>query len=203
MKMLSDAQMSELLPAEEVAFPSPVPTQIVSSDEYMPVPQTAKQKEVEARLIEMADRLAARQGVSRRALLPDRRRHGGRLLAMNEVYGNLFAATAAEAATPELAEERAQALKGQFIFDGHTHFLRDDTRLNGFVGAARRRRQGRLEQGAGGEGADPRRPQVRQLLQGDLSRQRHQGGADHQLALGRSPGTGSLPTSRWSRPARR
>ena len=39
----------------------------------------------------------------------------------------------AEAATPELANERAKALSGQFIMDMHTHFLRDDTRLEGFV----------------------------------------------------------------------
>ena len=42
--------------------------------------------------------------------------------------------TRAEAATPELAQERASALADQFIFDGHTHFLRDDTRINTFVG---------------------------------------------------------------------
>ena len=54
-------------------------------------------------------------------------------LAMNEVYGPLFEVSRAEAATPELANERAQELAGQFIFDGHTHFLRDDTRLEGFV----------------------------------------------------------------------
>src|SRR5260221_13756882 len=54
-------------------------------------------------------------------------------VAMNQVYGALFDATPAEAATPELAEERARALSGQFVMDTHTHFLRDDTRLNGFV----------------------------------------------------------------------
>ena len=31
--------------------------------------------------------------------------------------------------------ERAQALSGQMIIDGHTHFLRDDTRLMGFIKA--------------------------------------------------------------------
>ena len=32
-----------------------------------------------------------------------------------------------------MADERANQLAGQFIFDGHTHFLREDTRLTGFV----------------------------------------------------------------------
>src|SRR5438105_7612589 len=33
----------------------------------------------------------------------------------------------------ELANERAAALSGQYIIDDQTHFLRDDTRLMGFV----------------------------------------------------------------------
>jgi predicted TIM-barrel fold metal-dependent hydrolase len=52
---------------------------------------------------------------------------------MNQVFGPLFDASAAEAATPDLANQRAQALSGQFVIDGHTHFLRDDTRLTNFV----------------------------------------------------------------------
>ena len=54
-------------------------------------------------------------------------------VAMNQVFGNLFEASAAEAATPDMAEARAASLSGQFVIDGHTHFLRDDTRLIGFV----------------------------------------------------------------------
>ena len=45
-------------------------------------------------------------------------------VAMNEVYGPIFSASTAEAATPAMAQERADALKGQFIMDMHTHFLR-------------------------------------------------------------------------------
>jgi len=59
MKFLTDEQLSKLLPAETSSFPSPVPTQIVSSDEYMPVPQSAKQRQVEARLKELSDRCAS------------------------------------------------------------------------------------------------------------------------------------------------
>jgi hypothetical protein len=54
-------------------------------------------------------------------------------VAMNQVFGPLFDASAAEASTPDLANQRADALSGQFIIDGHTHFLRDDTRLENFV----------------------------------------------------------------------
>ncbi len=133
MKFLDDGLISGLLPAETASFPSPVPTQIVSSDEYPPVPQTAQQKEVEARLIEMSDRLAKRQGLSRRRFFQTAAGMAASFVAMNEVFGRYFDAGEAEAATPELANQRAAANAGQFIFDGHTHFLRDDTRLTGFV----------------------------------------------------------------------
>ena len=45
MGLLSAEELKQLLPAEEFAFPSPIPTQSVSSDEFMPAPQTAKQRE--------------------------------------------------------------------------------------------------------------------------------------------------------------
>ena len=53
---------------------------------------------------------------------------------------------------------------------------------------ARRRRQGRLEFGTRRQGTDHRRPEVRQLLQGSVSRQRHQGRAADQLAVRRAGG---------------
>jgi hypothetical protein len=54
-------------------------------------------------------------------------------VALNESFGQVFSVGAAEAATPEQADERARALSDQFIMDMHTHFLRDDTRLTQFV----------------------------------------------------------------------
>jgi hypothetical protein len=133
MKFLSDEMVSGLLPAETASFPSPVPTQIVSSDEYLPVPQTAQQREVEARLTEMSDRLSRHQGLSRRRFFQTAAGMAASFVAMNAVFGRYFAVSEAEAATPELANQLADAQAGQFIIDGHTHFLRDDTRLMGFV----------------------------------------------------------------------
>jgi uncharacterized protein len=135
MKFLTDEMISGLLPAETSSFPSPVPTQIVSSDEFAPVPQSAKQREVEARLTEMSDRIARRLGTSRRRFFQTAAGMAASFVAINQVFGNLFDATEAEAATPELADARANALSGQMVIDGHTHFLRDDTRLMGFVKA--------------------------------------------------------------------
>lgn len=135
MKFLSNDMISGLLPAETASFRSPVPTQIVSSDEYLPVRQTAKQREVEARLTEMSDRLAAHQGLSRRRFFQTAAGIAASFVALNQVFGHLFDATEAEAATPEQATARAEALSGQMVIDGHTYFLRDDTRLMGFVKA--------------------------------------------------------------------
>src|SRR5437763_12789910 len=135
MKFLTEEQLRELSPAETASFASPVPTQIVSSDEYMPVPQTAKQREVEARLKDLSDRLARRQGLSRRRFFQTASGMAASFLVMNQVFGRLFEVSEAEAAAPDMAAERADALSKQFIIDGHTHFLRDDTRLMGFIKA--------------------------------------------------------------------
>src|SRR5207247_8366714 len=133
MKFLNDEQLQQLVPAETSSFPSPVPTQIVSSDEYLPVPQTERQREVEARLKEMSGRLAKRQGLSRRRFFQTASGMAASFVAMNQVFGALFDVSSAEAATPELADQRAEALSSQLVIDDQTHFLRDDTRLMGFV----------------------------------------------------------------------
>jgi uncharacterized protein len=133
MKFLSDEQLNALLPAESSTFPSPVPTQIVASDEYLPVPQSEKQRQVEARLKELSGDLAKKQGLSRRRFFQTAAGMAASFVAMNQVFGRVFDASIAEAATPDIANARAAALSGQMVIDGHTHFLRDDTRLMGFV----------------------------------------------------------------------
>src|ERR1700687_2544450 len=115
MKFLTDEQLSQLQPAETSSFPSPVPTQIVSSDEYLPVPQSAKQREVEARLKEMSGALAKHQGLSRRRFFQTASGMAASFVALNQVFGRLFDVSVAEAATPDMAEQRAAALSGQYV----------------------------------------------------------------------------------------
>jgi len=133
MGLLSDAELASLLPAETHAFAGPIPTQCVSSDEFMPVPQTRQQRRVEARLKDVGSELARRQGMTRRRFFGTAAGMAAAFMAMNEVYGALYDVTRAEAQTPEMAKERAGALAKQFVMDCHTHFLRDDTRIMGFV----------------------------------------------------------------------
>ena len=132
-RQLSDEEIGTLVPSEFAPYQTPIPTQIVSSDEYYPAPQTKEQREVETRLLAFADEEGGKRGMSRRRFFQTASGMAASFLAMNEVYGSLFSVSAAEAATHEMAEERAASLRDQFIMDMHTHFLRDDTRLAGFV----------------------------------------------------------------------
>jgi len=131
--MLTDDEIAELVPSEFLHHQTPIPTQVVSSDEFYPDPQNPRQREVEARLLAMADDLGGKQGMDRRRFFQTAAGMAASFVAMNQVYGPLFAASADEARIPEMAQARADGLKGQFIMDMHTHFLRDDTRLTSFV----------------------------------------------------------------------
>jgi predicted TIM-barrel fold metal-dependent hydrolase len=135
MGWLDPDELRQVLPAETSAFPSPIPTQSVSSDEFMPALQTEKQREFEARVKQYGAELAHHQGMSRRAFFKTAAGMAAAFVAMNDTYGRLYAVSRAEAATPEMADERAKELSKQFIMDMHTHFLRDDTRLENFVRA--------------------------------------------------------------------
>jgi predicted TIM-barrel fold metal-dependent hydrolase len=132
MSMLSPEELQRLAPAESL-FPSPIPVQSVSSDEFMPAPQTAKQREFEARVKDIGATMAKRLGMSRRRFFQSAAGMAAAFLAMNDTYGPLFGVSRAEAQTPERADERAHALAGQFIMDMHTHFLRPGTRIMTFV----------------------------------------------------------------------
>ena len=132
MSLLSPEEFETLKSAESL-FASPIPVQSVSSDEFMPSPQTAKQREFEARVKEIGTRMSGRLGISRRRFFQTAAGMASAFLAMNDTYGPLFGVSSAEAATPERADDRAKALSGQFIMDMHTHFLRPGTRIMGFV----------------------------------------------------------------------
>jgi uncharacterized protein len=67
---LSPEEYAQLDPAETHAFPSPVPTQVISNGEFVPAPQGELQSKFETRLKERADLLAKRHGLSRRAFAP-------------------------------------------------------------------------------------------------------------------------------------
>ena len=63
---LTEEELAALMPSELVHHHTPIPTQIVSSDEFYPDPQNERQREVEARLLAMADHFGCKQGLDRR-----------------------------------------------------------------------------------------------------------------------------------------
>ena len=80
---LLDAEQVASCERADVAEPlSPVPTRMVSNGEYMPVPQTERQKRVEARVEQLADEASRRLGVSRRQFLCGSGGMAAALLAM-------------------------------------------------------------------------------------------------------------------------
>src|SRR5260370_39670994 len=124
MKFLTEVQMRELLPAEEAALPTPIPTQVVSSEEYFPPRQTGEQKEFEARLLAKADALAAKQGLSRRRFFETAAGMAGSFVAMKQGYGGGFRGSPPPGAPPGRAGRRARALARRRVRGRHTHQLR-------------------------------------------------------------------------------
>jgi uncharacterized protein len=117
-----------LIERADNAFASPIPTQVVSNGEFLPPKQSEQQREVEARIKQIAGQLGAKQGLTRRQFLASSAGMSAAFLVMNEVYGSLFNVARAEAYTPELANERSAGLASQFIVDPHTHYIHDNPR---------------------------------------------------------------------------
>jgi len=105
----------------EAGLHLPIPTRIVSNEEFVPPPQTRAQVAVEHRLTELADREAARLGMTRRAFLASGGGMAAAFLAMNAVFGPFFDVHAAETTEPAARAERWP--KPDFIFDVQTHHV--------------------------------------------------------------------------------
>src|SRR6202000_1125993 len=106
---LTEEELAALMPSELCAYQTPIPTQIVASDEFYPDPQNERQREVEARLLAMADDLGGKQGLDRRRFFQTAAGMAASFLAMNEVYGPLFEVTKGEAGTPAVGQRRGDA----------------------------------------------------------------------------------------------
>src|SRR5437762_3541392 len=94
--LLDDEQVGRCQRADVAEPPSPVPTRMISNGEYMPAPQTAKQRRVESRLSELSDAASKKLGVSRRHFLAGSGGMAAALLAMNEAYGNFLSVNESE-----------------------------------------------------------------------------------------------------------
>ena len=121
---LSDEQLSRLGRADEVEhLHSPVPTQMISNGEHMPIPQTEEQRRVEHRIENLADAAGQRLGVGRRRFLAGSGGIAASFLAMNEVYGQFFDVDKKELYEPEAALPNAPPAD-LFVFDDQLHMVR-------------------------------------------------------------------------------
>src|SRR5215472_14699798 len=93
--------------------PVPIPTRIASNEEFIPPPQSPQQREYEARLAEISERAARRQGMDRRDFLRSGSGMAAALVALNQVFGPCYDVDAAEVEDQKAFQEKWP--KDQFI----------------------------------------------------------------------------------------
>src|SRR5205085_4922720 len=121
---LNESQLARLQRAEEAdKLGSPVPTQVVSNGEYFPSAQTPAQREVEARIAEIAGAAAKTLGMSRRRFLATSGGMAASFLAMNEVFGRFFDVSPLELFAP--AHAQGALPRDLFVFDDQLHMIRE------------------------------------------------------------------------------
>ena len=106
---------------ERKGVDSPMPTQVVSNEEFIPRPQNERQKRVEHYIGEIADTNSQRLGIDRRKFMASSMGLAACFLASNKVYGKCWDVDEAEAFEPAATEEKFP--KGEyFVMDVQSHF---------------------------------------------------------------------------------
>lgn len=100
---------------------APIPTRVVSNEEFVPPPQTSAQASVEALIHAVGDSLGNRLGMDRREFLKSTGGMAVALLVMNSVFGKFFDVLDVEAMEASAFIERQG--KPLFIFDVQTHYV--------------------------------------------------------------------------------
>lgn len=100
---------------------SPMPTQAVSNEEFIPRPQTERQKQLECLIGEMAEQRAKKLNMDRRSFMASSMGLATCFAASNRVYGKVFDVSDAE--TFEVAAIDEKYPKGEyFVIDVQAHF---------------------------------------------------------------------------------
>ncbi len=122
--MLDDSQVEQCARADAAGlYRSPIPTRMISNGEYMPIAQTMQQKEVEFRLKELVDAASKKLGVDRRRFLAGSGGMAASMLAMNQVFGQVFNVTLEELYEPA-AYAGSATPTDMFVFDDQLHMVR-------------------------------------------------------------------------------
>ncbi len=98
----------------------PVPTQVISNEEYLPISQTPQQRLLEEEIVAGAERQARSLGMDRRQFLRTSCGMALAFAAMNSVFGRFFRVEAAELFEPVAVAENKNRF---FIFDVQTHHV--------------------------------------------------------------------------------
>jgi len=106
----------------------PIPTQVVSNGEYIPMPKSQKQRHVDVLLAEYADRYGKKRGLTRRAFFRTLSGMAAAMLAINKAFGNRFFDVQEVEAADEAAAAEATA-RDQFIMDVQTHYIDNPRQL--------------------------------------------------------------------------
>src|ERR1700684_3224245 len=91
---------------KEKGIESPMPTQVVSNEEFIPRPQNEKQKQVEYLIGALGDEKSKKLGMDRRTYLGTSMGLATAFLAQNMVYGNYWDVAEAETLEPVATQER-------------------------------------------------------------------------------------------------
>lgn len=145
--LLDEEQVKKCARADEAEpFRSPIPTRMISNGEYMPIPQTRQQKQVEERIKELSEQASKKLGMDRRRFLAGSGGMAAAMIAMNEVFGRFFNVDPVEMFVPS-AYAQNNTPSNMFIFDDQLHLVRGSRAQAGL--ALRAIAQGPT---AGGEG---------------------------------------------------
>ena len=104
---------------------SPIPTQVVSNEEFIPRPQTQRQKQIEDLTMEWGTRNAKKLGMSRRSYMASSMGIATAFLATNCVAGkDVWEVSEEEQFDPEAVEAKLTGGKKgtYFVMDVQAHF---------------------------------------------------------------------------------
>ncbi len=100
---------------------SPIPTQVLSNEEFIPRPQTAQQKQWEKLIGELAEEKSKKLGMERRDFMRTSMGMATAFLASNMVYGPHWEVDAAE--TLEPGRHRGEVAQGRILHHGRADAL--------------------------------------------------------------------------------
>ena len=134
---LTGNDQKRVMSAERLRFRPPIPTQIISNGEFMPLPQTKQQFEVERRLRAAAQTHARRLGMDSASYLHTKLGMAAAFMAINDVHGDYFQTAPKEASDPEAIKQRTDRYSSQFVFDAQTHHVRPTYRWDSLLNLRR------------------------------------------------------------------